>query len=118
MYKYDALYDQTTGTIGFTRTEQLNPYIYAPSVVANTTAAMTTQIATLAMDKMDEVVHAQGRSGGDVPTSSNVWVKVMGLNDNVEFKNFENVDVRVREKSRNETGFEHIVAKKHLLPPM
>lgn len=34
---------------------------------------------------------------------------------NWPLKNFENVDVRVREKSRNETGFEHIAAKKHLL---
>ena len=92
IYKYDALYDQTTGKIGFTRTEQLNPYIYTPSVVANTTAAMTTQIATLAMDKMDDIVHAQGRSGGDTTKSSNAWVKVMGLNDNVEFNNFENID--------------------------
>ena len=96
-YKYDALYDSATGMIGFTRynsgtSDDFNPYLYAPSGVANTTAAMTTQIATLAMDKMDDAVYTQGRSGGDTPTSSNVWVKVMGLNDNVEFKNFENID--------------------------
>lgn len=30
-------------------------------------------------------------------------------------KNFENTNVFVREKARNETGFEHIAAKKHLL---
>ncbi len=96
-YKYDALYDSATGMIGFTRynsgtSDDFNPYLYTPSGVANTTAAMTTQIATLVMDKMDDVVHAQGRSGGDTPSSSNVWVKVMGSNDNVEFKNFENID--------------------------
>lgn len=97
IYKYDALYNPETGMIGFTRynsgtSDDFNPYIYAPSGVANTTAAMTTQIATLAMDKMDDAVYTQGRSGGDTPSSSNVWVRVMGLNDNVEFKNFENVD--------------------------
>lgn len=92
IYKYNASYDSETGTIGFTRTDLLNPYLYNPSVAAHTTAAMTTQIATLAMDKMDDVVHAQGRSGGDTPSSSNAWVKVMGLNDNVEFNNFNTVD--------------------------
>ncbi len=97
IYKYDALYDSATGMIGFTRynsgsSDDFNPYLYAPSGVANTTAAMTTQIAALAMDKMDDVVHAQGRSGGDTPSLSNAWVRVMGLNDNVEFNNFENID--------------------------
>ena len=92
VFMYNADYDD--GKINFTRTGA-HPYLYAPSVVANTTAAMTTQIATLAMDKMDDVVHTQGRSGGDTQSSSNVWVKVMGLNDNVEFNNFENIDSKV-----------------------
>ncbi|MCQ2582088.1 MAG: hypothetical protein MJ170_03885 [Alphaproteobacteria bacterium] len=99
IYKYNASYDSETGMIGFTRynsgsSDDFNPYLYAPSAVANTTATMTTQIAALAMDKMDDVVHAQGRSGGDTPSLSNAWVRVMGLNDNVEFNNFENIDSR------------------------
>ncbi len=92
IYKYDALYNPETGTIGFTRTEQLNPYIYAPSVAAQATANITGQIATLVMDKMDDIIRTQGRSGGDTPSSANAWVKVMGLDDNVEFQDFDTID--------------------------
>ncbi|MCQ2562487.1 MAG: hypothetical protein MJ158_02650 [Alphaproteobacteria bacterium] len=94
IYIYDAKYSTADGKITFTRTEQANPYLYAPSTMAQTTASITGQIAGLAMDKLYGAVtdSEKGLAAGDMPKANNAWVKVMGLNDDVEFNNFENID--------------------------
>lgn len=99
IYIYDAKYSTADGEITFTRhnsgsSDDFNPYLYAPSSVAQTTANITTQIAGLAMDKLDIATRdeTRGLSGGDMPKANNAWVKVMGFDDDVEMKHFNNID--------------------------
>lgn len=98
-YTYDANYNQTEGEITFTRhnsggSDDYNPYLYAPSSIAQTIASITGQIAGLAMDKLDAAVtnSEKGLAAGDMPKASNAWVKVMGFDDDVDFKHFNSID--------------------------
>ena len=58
--------------------------------MAQATANITGQIAGLAMDKLDAAVadSEKGLAGGDMPKANNAWVKVMGFDDDVVYKDY------------------------------
>ncbi|MCQ2965906.1 MAG: autotransporter outer membrane beta-barrel domain-containing protein [Alphaproteobacteria bacterium] len=99
IFIYKTSYDPNTGLISISRQgNDYNKYVYAPSTMAKTMATMTGQISVLAMDKLDVAPQneVKGLSGGEMFNTSNVWVKMMAFDDNVEFNHFNTIDSKTK----------------------
>ncbi len=87
IYSYDVAYDKTTGDFTFTRgggssSGDYNPSVYAGSVVGQTLATIQSTIAQTAFSSLNNTL----------PQKDNAWVSVIGFDDTVDMKSFNNVD--------------------------
>lgn len=87
IYTYDVAYDNTKGDFTFTRgagvsSGDYNPSVYAGSVVGQTLATIQSTIAQTAFSSLKN----------SLPQKDNAWVSVIGFDDTVDMKSFNNVD--------------------------
>ncbi|MCM1296224.1 MAG: autotransporter domain-containing protein [Muribaculaceae bacterium] len=85
IYSYDVEYND--GNFTFTRgtgasSGDYNPSVYAGSVVGQTLATIQSTIAQTAFSSLNNIL----------PQKDNAWVSVIGFDDTVDMKSFNNVD--------------------------
>lgn len=87
IYSYDVEYDKENGDFIFTRgggssVSDYNPAVYAGSVVGQTLATIQSTITQTAFSSLNNTL----------PQKDNAWVSVIGFDDTVDMKSFNNVD--------------------------
>jgi len=87
IYSYDVEYDKENGDFIFTRgggssVSDYNPAVYAGSVVGQTLATIQSTINQTAFSSLNNTL----------PQKDNAWVAVIGFDDTVDMKSFNNVD--------------------------
>lgn len=87
IYTYDVAYDKANGDFSFTRgggssVSDYNPAVYAGSVVGQTLATIQSTITQTAFSSLNNTL----------PQKDNAWVSVIGFDDTVDMKSFNNVD--------------------------
>lgn len=87
IYTYDVAYDKANGDFTFTRgggssVSDYNPAVYAGSVVGQTLATIQSTITQTAFSSLNNTL----------PQKDNAWVSVIGFDDTVDMKSFNNVD--------------------------
>lgn len=87
IYSYDVEYDKENGDFIFTRgggssVSDYNPAVYASSVVGQTLATIQSTITQTAFSSLNNTL----------PQKDNAWVSVVGFDDTVDMKSFNNVD--------------------------
>lgn len=87
IYSYDVAYDKASGDFTFTRgagssAGDYNPSVYVGSVVGQTLATIQSTIAQTAFSSLNNTL----------PQKDNAWVSVIGFDDTVDMKSFNNVD--------------------------
>ncbi len=87
IYTYDVAYDNTEGDFTFTRgggssVSDYNPAVYAGSVVGQTLTTIQSAITQTAFSSLNNTL----------PQKDNAWVSVIGFDDTVDMKSFNNVD--------------------------
>lgn len=87
IYTYDVAYDKANGDFTFTRgggssVSDYNPSLYAGSVVGQTLATIQSTINQTAFSSLNNTL----------PQKDNAWVSVIGFDDTVDMKSFNNVD--------------------------
>lgn len=97
IYSYDVAYDNTSGDFTFTRgsgssTDDYNPAVYASSVAGYTIDFLQYNIANTAFSAMTS---NKDTVKGNMPKTDNIWVSVIGFDDNVDFNHFQTVDSKM-----------------------
>lgn len=87
IYSYDVAYDKASGDFTFTRgtgssADDYNPSVYAGSVVGQTLATIQSTIAQTTFSSLNNTL----------PQKDNAWVSVIGFDDTVDMKSFNDVD--------------------------
>ncbi|MCQ2914196.1 MAG: autotransporter outer membrane beta-barrel domain-containing protein [Alphaproteobacteria bacterium] len=107
IYKYDVSFVNNSTDLLFRRYKgnkpsDFNPYTYSNVVTAQSLMSLQTNIANTAMAALDTVTFSMssskisGLNGGDEEENEplrlgNSWYKLIGFNEDLKFKDFENV---------------------------